>query len=240
MTDNTNEENVASKDASMDAENQSLDTSPPQEESNHKWIGAVKNTAFNKGYEKGLNEIRQQQAEMQQQAAMQESGQNQTQQTPDIAAMIDQRLQELQKKQSEEQQMAYAQQEAQRILSELQAKTESAKSKYSDFDNKLSSVGYFENVPELLHYVNSVDNAGDVMYDLASNPTKIVQVAALGHMNPELAMREIKKLSDSIKGNETGKQTQFSPEPTSQLKSSNVGMDSGAKTIADFKQRYRG
>lgn len=242
MTDTTHDEQLDTNDASMEAAPLPEENLLPQSEVN-KLVGTVKNTAFNKGYEKGLNEIREKynQPNVSGETNSNSSYMQNSNALPDhYKEMIQAEIRAAQEKQYEEAQQAGARQEADRLLQELQNKSQVGRQKYSDFDDKLKEIGYFESASEILPLLNAVDNTADLMYDLAQNPTKISNILAWVNRNPTIAYNEIKKLSNSIKANEAGKNTQLSPEPFSQLKSSNVGMDNGAQTLADFKQRFRG
>lgn len=202
-------------------------------------VNEIVGNAKQRGYEKALREIQAQQEKLNAQPAQNSPQQANTGQQ-DIGALIDQRLNEFQQKQTNQHQEQLAQSEANRILSELEAKSADAKTRYSDFDEKLTSVGYFNFAPEVLHFANNVDNSGDVMYDLASNPTKIMEISALAQKAPQLAALEIQKLSNSIKQNQLAQQSNHSPEPLRQVRSSNVGTDNGREGLKDFKARFTG
>ncbi|UCE38409.1 MAG: hypothetical protein JSW00_04055 [Thermoplasmata archaeon] len=202
-------------------------------------------TAKQKGYDQAAEEFRSQQQYAQQAPQYQQAPQAQSQ-APSLGGIdqktldsyFDQRLNQYQQQQVEQQQQAYFQQEANRILQEMGNKTSEAKSRYEDFDQTLESVGGFQSVPEVWQYANAVENGGDVLYDLAKNPGKVATILQLGSRDPNLAISEIKRLSNSIKQNQTGANQQVAPEPTRQIKSSNVGVGDGPKSIADFKKMY--
>jgi len=197
-----------------------------------------------KGYNKAVEEFKNQQQYTQQAPQYQQAP---VQNTPPsfggidqtaLNSYVDQRFQQLQQQQAEQNQQAYYQQEAQRILQEMGQKTNDAKSRYEDFDQALESVGGFQSVPEVWQYANAVDNGGDVLYDLAKNPGKVATILQLGSRDQNLAISEIKRLSNSIKQNQNGVNQQVAPDPIRQVKSSNVGVGDGPKTIADFKKIY--
>ena len=56
---------------------------------------------------------------------------------------------------------------------ELAGKMEATKEKYSDFDEVTTKIDLIKEAPELLVYANGLENAGDVVYNLAKNPGKI-------------------------------------------------------------------
>lgn len=195
-----------------------------------------------KGYRKAQDEYQNQMNTAQD--PVQQTTPPSAQHNPDIDGMIEKRVSDYisQHQQEQERKAQEAQQQAEmnRLFSEMNSKVEAAKDRYPDYEDQLANLnGVFSNKLELLHYVNSVDNSGDVLYELAKNPMKLVAIEDLAKMSPHLGMSEIRKLSDSIKKNETAKKTFQSAEPLSQLKSSNVGTDDGPRTINDFRQLYR-
>jgi hypothetical protein len=93
-------------------------------------------------------------------------------------------------------------------------------------------------IPQIVQLANTVENTDDVMYELASNPNKLVTLLNLTNFgNGRLAYLETKKLSDSIKQNQTALQQPVPPEPLSQLKPSNVGTDNGALSIRELRKQ---
>jgi hypothetical protein len=219
---------------------QSAEKMVPQSEVN-RLVGGAKQ----KGYERAAEEFRNQQQHAQQAPQYQQAPQVQNR-APSLGGIdqntldtyVDQRFQQLQQQQVEQQQQAYYQQEANRILQEMGQKTNDAKSRYEDYDQALESVGGFQSVPEVWQYANAVDNGGDVLYDLAKNPGKVATILQLGSRDQNLAISEIKRLSESIKSNQNGVNQQVAPDPIRQVKSSNVGVGDGPSSIADFKKIY--
>jgi len=133
-----------------------------------------------------------------------------------------------------------ARQEAEKTLSSLQAKVETASSKYEDFDEVTKDIPY-ASFPDLLSASDTVDNSGDVLYHLGKHPTKFRELAsALSNDNPlrSVAMKELRALSESLKNNEStlGKNTPRSP--LSQIQPSNVGADNGKLSRADLRKKY--
>jgi len=126
---------------------------------------------------------------------------------------------------------------AQNIANEFLAKLSNGKDKYPDFDEKMESLD-LSTIPQIVQLANTVENTDDVMYELASNPNKLVTLLNLTNFgNGRLAYLETKKLSDSIKQNQTALQQPVPPEPLSQLKPSNVGTDNGALSIRELRKQ---
>jgi len=129
-------------------------------------------------------------------------------------------------------------QEAQRIADEFFTKLETGKAKYQDFDKVMGEVE-LKAIPHIVQLANMVDNTPDVMYELASNPTKIAAIQQLIQISPKLAYAEINKLSQSIKANEQAANTKLPNKPLSQMRPSATGTDSGALSISDLRKKYR-
>lgn len=130
-----------------------------------------------------------------------------------------------------------------KVLTELGAKINQDKQSIPDFDNVVN-LASFQNAPEILHLVNMVDNSGHVLYDLKKNPQNLVTIAsAVRNGFPDDAMTLVRQLSDSIKANQNAINQPKSPEPLSQIKPSNIGLDNGSgKTVAELRKnpKYRG
>jgi len=81
-----------------------------------------------------------------------------------------------------------------------------------------------------------MENTPEIMYELANNPSKLLEIDGLAKTSPKLATKQLERLSKSIANNLEAKTNNVSaPPPLSKLKSSSVGMDSGKMTLKDFK-----
>lgn len=129
---------------------------------------------------------------------------------------------------------------AERIVSAYKEKISAGKEKYEDFETVTNNVDmrYYPNVVQLL--AEYVDNSHDVLYDLAKNRSKLYQLESTCQHNPQDAIYEIKRLSDSIKANENHSQMTNARTPLSQQRPSNTGTDSGTTlSMRDLKRKYR-
>ena len=129
---------------------------------------------------------------------------------------------------------------AERIVNSYKEKISAGKDKYEDFEAVTNNVDmrYYPNVVQLL--AEYVDNSHDVLYDLAKNRSKLYQLESTCQHNPQDAIYEIKRLSDSIKANETHSQMNTARAPLSQQRPSNTGTDSGnTLSMRDLKKKYR-
>lgn len=94
-----------------------------------------------------------------------------------------------------------------------------------------------ESHPELIIWMKDMDNKMQVVKDIALNPSKYSQILTLANGgSPELARRELNKLSASIRANEDAKQKNSKVnEPLSQITTSNIGGDDGNMSVSDYR-----
>ncbi len=130
---------------------------------------------------------------------------------------------------------------ANNIVKAYEQKINAGRDKYEDFEAVTNSVnmGKYPYVVQLL--AEHVDNAPDILYNLAQRRSKLNEIESLGERNAEDAIYEIKRLSKSIKDNESAGQLKNSKTPLSQQRPSNTGTDSGGTlSMADLKRKYKG
>jgi hypothetical protein len=130
--------------------------------------------------------------------------------------------------------------QGQHIVNSFMGKMEHGKTKYPDFNEKISKLGDLKNIPAIIQLAEHVDNTHDVMYDIASNPHKLASLNELARINPALAFEEIRNLSSSIKANDDASNQARPSEPLSQLKSSVTnGSGKAGGSVAYYKNKYR-
>jgi hypothetical protein len=128
---------------------------------------------------------------------------------------------------------------AKRIVDAYKAKIAPGRDKYEDFESVTNNVDmrYYPNVVQLL--AEYIDNSADVLYDLAQHRTKLGQIEQLCSHNPQDAIYEIKRLSESIKSNDQTSMMKHAKAPLSQQRPSNTGTDSGVTlSMKDLKRKY--
>lgn len=133
------------------------------------------------------------------------------------------------------------QENAQRIVKNFWDKIATGKERYDDFEKVTGDIelSRFPNVVQLL--AEHIDNSSDVLYELGKDRLKIAQLEQLAYMSPRDAMIQAKRLSDSIKDNESANRTRTPNAPLSQQRPSNVGTESGsALSMRDLKAKYKG
>jgi hypothetical protein len=95
-----------------------------------------------------------------------------------------------------------------------------------------------EQFPNTVMLVAEMENTPEIMYELAKNPEKLVQINSLAERSPEMARLQLKKLADSINANLEAKQNNVNaPPPLSRPKSSSVAMDNGNMSLEDLKKQ---
>jgi hypothetical protein len=124
----------------------------------------------------------------------------------------------------------------QRIFNDLQTKfaVSQKDNPAIDFGKTLQD---FESTPEILRFASTVDNSPEVLQYLRENPEKINSIRGLSDNFGNVAM---KKISDSIRQNQTASSSQRLPEPLSQIRPSNLGVGNSdsASPSAAFKGQY--
>jgi hypothetical protein len=127
---------------------------------------------------------------------------------------------------------------AKRTVQNFFAKTVKGREKYQDFDQVTGDVdlGRFPNVVQLLG--EYIDNSDDVFYELGKDRIKLANLEMLAERSPNDAISHARKLSQSIKDNNSAN-VRFPKEPLSQLKPSTTGTDSGALSVGDYRKKYR-
>ena len=150
----------------------------------------------------------------------------------DFRKLAAEEAQRLMNENVQQQQRMMHEAEAQRIASEFYSKVNAGKTKYQDYDQKMSAInlGAIANHVEL---ANRFDNTADIMYELASNPTEIALLKQLIDIDMQsgnstnLAQVQMKKISDALKNNESAASYKAPQQPLSQLKPSDSGTGAG-------------
>lgn len=190
-----------------------------------------------------VESFKRQQAQQQQQYAPQQSSHAPTSKSlseDDVKRLTGEELNRHRDEWTREAQERANAESAQRIVDSYKEKISAGKDKYEDFEAVTNNVDmrYYPNVVQLL--AEYVDNSHDVLYDLAKNRSKLYQLESACQHNPQDAIYEIKRLSDSIKANEQHSKMANARTPLSQQRPSNTGTDSGnTLSMRDLKAKYR-
>jgi hypothetical protein len=213
-------------------------------------VGATKKSAYDKAYQDARSEFQTQ--------TQNSDAEPSADSTPNVEELVGSKISEYFTGMYEAQQAELAKAEAQKTLSSLQVKVDEASKKYEDFEDVTKDIPY-SSFPELLTAADSVDNAGDVLYHLGKNPSKFRELAsALTPDNPlrSVAMKELNQLASSLKNNEIARSKELNQlasslknneiarskdlprDPLSSIRPSNVGADSGKKSITELRKKY--
>ena len=129
------------------------------------------------------------------------------------------------------------------IAQQFASKIENAIKTDPEFKSQYEALN-LESQPDLIVWLNSLENTTGAMKELASNPSKYANVLTLASrgMN-SLAMDELRRLDQSIKINEEAKKNAVkAPEPLGQLKPSLLNVSDGKMSVADLRRNplFRG
>lgn len=142
------------------------------------------------------------------------------------------KLQEQMRQQQLEEQMS---QVAQNYVSKMTA----ARSSYDDFDEITADYDPTA-FPQLTYLLAGMENAGDVVYELAKNPTKLANLDTLALRSPKLAQAEMQKLARSIADNRQAQSDATSQgvnAPLDRLQPSRVSGSNGKMGISDLRSQ---
>lgn len=146
-------------------------------------------------------------------------------------------FEELQAKKEQDRLEAEQREQLEKVASQYYLKMGHGKDKYSDFEEVMTDFDAAA-FPQVALLAAHLDNTPDIMYELARNPHKLVQLNTLAERSPKLAQRELEKLSKSIVDNQQAVENVKVPgAPLSRIKSSTtVGADNGKMTVRDLKK----
>jgi len=145
--------------------------------------------------------------------------------------------QQVQEKFNQEMQQKQIEQEMSRVANSYLSKMQQGRESYDDFDEvtkELDPTAF----PQLIYLVAGIDNAADVMYELARNPVKLNALDGLAAKNPRYAQAELQKLSRSIAENKQAQndaESQTTPAPLDRLQPSRVSGSNGKQSISDLR-----
>lgn len=137
-------------------------------------------------------------------------------------------------------QQRHDEQSAQQIVKGFYDKIEAGKQKYEDFDAVTGDLELkrFPNIVQMLS--QQIDNSHDVLYELSKNRAKLAQIEMTARDFPQEALYDLRRLSESVKKNDTVSNRRDANAPLNQQRSSNVGTDSGGVlSFRDLKAKYR-
>jgi hypothetical protein len=175
-------------------------------------IDAIAKTAHARGYQKGSNQVQQQNSEVPSRPVIPHDEIKKIVAEETAKAIRD----------------AHAEAELNAIGSQLKAKIDTAANKYSDFHQKVGSLNFDAMPPNLLKSISMMENSADILYDIANNPYKIPNLYGLAVAQPNIIDGELKKLSNSIRVNQN--QSYYVNEPLPEINNSSMGANNSSNT----------
>lgn len=165
----------------------------------------------------------------------------------DIRKLAAEETQRLRNEWIEENRRNVEAQDAQRIASEFFTKVGAGEGGIAGFEKVVTESGVdLRSIPYHVQLANQVENTREVMTELLKNPSKIGSIQNLididlrAGRHPNLAMAEIKRLSESLKTNQQAANFKSPNDPLRQLPPSNAASDNkGAMSVSDYKRKYR-
>lgn len=180
------------------------------------------------------------QAQFEQERAQMYQAQQQQAQPGNLGGMQQYTPEQLREAIRQEAMLMTRQQMAQQIEHDFKQKIATERDTDPDFAELYDALG-IENHADLVLWINGMDNSAKIVKDLAQNPSKFSNVLMLARSgSPELARRELNKLSASIKANIEAQKQPVADAPLGQLKPSNIGADNGDMTVSDYRLMFKG
>lgn len=211
---------------------------------NQRQVSDVVKRERERAYEKGRKEAMMQLE--QQQENIQQSPQQQVQQSNSIGGMPSVSAEDVQRMIAEQAPQAlqaqFQQLKQDHMINTFVSKMQAAEQKYPGLEAELNQLNY--NDPRMHAFIemaNSFDNTGDIMKEVIEHPHKLTAILADVRDQPYIAQKQLQSLSKSISQNESAKsQEAQARDPLSQLKSSSTaGADSSSMSVSDFQKLYK-
>lgn len=131
-------------------------------------------------------------------------------------------------------------QQMEEVATNFTARVEQGRKSYDDFSEITKDFDPSE-FPQLVYLISGLDNGGDVVYELAKNPHKLVTFHQMAKETPRMAKSELLKLSQSISANraaiDEAKQSGGIPAPLDQIQPSRVSGSNGKASIRDLQSQ---
>jgi|SRR5579859_75344 hypothetical protein len=194
-------------------------------------IKLAKRDSERKGYERAKREFEERQV---QNAS---SEQSQSQPASSIGGIVQQTPEQIRQMIYEEARRLAADATAEKIVQDYEGKVAQTKEKYPDAAEKIDKLK-LDRHPNLVMWLNGMDNTGDVLKDIAENPEKVAQILMLASSGlTEAAQDALLRISASIKANEEAKKQPQAPDPLGQIKPSAISTDNGSLSVSDFRKQ---
>jgi len=188
-------------------------------------------------YQQQMEQMNRQQQAPQQPPQQQQNMQQGSMQSRDESA--DAMYQQVQERFNKEMQQRQVESEIAQVAQSYLQKMGSGKDSYEDFDQITADFDPSA-FPQLVYLVAGMDNAAEVVYDLAKNPSKLITLDALALKSPRQATAELNKLSQSIRDNRQAQADAGGQQvnaPLDRMQPSRVSSGSGPMSINDLRSQ---
>lgn len=150
---------------------------------------------------------------------------------------VDSVYQQVHERFQNEMQQKQLEQHMQQVADSYQSKLENGSKDYEDFDDVLKDFNP-EEFPQIVYLVAGMDNAADIVYELAKNPQKLATVDYLSQRSPQKAQSELQRIGKSIAANKTAQleESQANTQaPLDRLQPSNKTGSNGQMSVSDLR-----
>lgn len=157
----------------------------------------------------------------------------------DIVQKVSQKLRQEQQDAHAKKQEELAQQHVVQVAQRYLSKLDEGRRDYEDFDEVIKDFDPAE-FPQLTYLLSELDNAGDVLYEIANNPAKIATLDQLAQKSDRMAKRALMDISKSIDVNrtaETNAKTRRVSAPLDRMQPSRVSGSNGKMSISELRKQ---
>lgn len=210
----------------------------PQSEVN-KLVGRVKAEAEQKARRQAELEYQQQVESMNRSQTQEQVHGNQQIDANALYQQVRERLNRDEQEKEKGLQERHIQEEFGRAAQNYLSRVEKGHELYPDFKEVTKDFDPAE-FPQLVYLVSGLENAADVVYELAKNPSKLVTIDNLAQRSPRMAQSELQKLAASISVNSKAKQEAEGTnvnDPLDRLQPSRVSGSNGKLGIRDLREQ---
>lgn len=173
--------------------------------------------------------------------AMSQQSQQQQQRNENVSREVDAdaMYQQVQERFNAEMQQRQLEKEMSQVAQNYLSGVQKGRESYEDFDDVTADFDPTA-FPQLTYLLAGMDNAGDVVYELAKNPSKLVTLDMLAQRSPKQAQAEMAKLARSITDNRQAQQDasqQGVNAPLDRMQPSRVSGSNGKMGISDLRSQ---
>lgn len=151
---------------------------------------------------------------------------------------VDGLYQQVHERFNQEMQQRQMEQHLQQVADAYQSKM-AAKPEYEDFDEVMKDFNPAD-FPQIVYLVANMDNASDIVYELAKNPSKLATVDYLSQRSPKKAQAELARIGKSIAENKLAAQEENQAQtdaPLDRLQPSNKTGSNGRASVSDLRNQ---